>query len=164
MQHPKRATQTCARFLSFRVCERPVQLWDKKVKRDDDLSDSEDEGEGEVEGGQRFEKDRSMKASSSKKPSGEVSMDISKAPSPTAESTGADVVTVTTALDGAGLLDTPGASKVGAIGDTAVPSVGGMEAADTDTARGTVDSTGLGGPRYESVMGDATERDVDMVG
>lgn len=143
-----------------------MQLWDKKAKRDDDLSDSEDEGEGEGdgEGGQRFEKDRSMKASSSsKKPSGEVSMDISKAPSPTAESTGADVVaTVTTALDSAGLLDTPGASKVGAIGDTAAPSVGGMEAADT--ARGTVGSTGSGGPRYESVMGDATERDVDMVG
>src|SRR5258706_4221401 len=46
-----------------------VQLW-RKTKRDDDLSDSEDEGEG----GQRSEKDQSMKASS-KKPSGEVSME-----------------------------------------------------------------------------------------
>ncbi len=129
-----------------------VQLW-KKTKRDDDLSDSEDEGEG----GQRSEKDQSMKASS-KKPSGEVSMDISKAPSPTAGSTGADVVATT--LDSAGLglsLETPETSKVGAIGDAAPPLLGGME---------TVDTVGLDDSRYKDVMGNATatERDVDMVG
>jgi len=141
--------------------ERTVQLWDKKPKRDDDLSDSEDEGEGE----RRFEKDRSMKASS-KKPSGEVSMDISKAPSPTAESTGADAVGTTLAGEGLGLsLETPGTSKVGAIGgDVAAPSLGGMEAADTVLE--TVGNTGVGGSRYENVMGSGTgtERDVDMVG
>jgi hypothetical protein len=152
-------TQTCPRFLSFRVCTCTVQLWDKKAKRDDDLSDSEDEGEG----GRRFEKDRSMKASS-KKPSGEVSMDISKAPSPTAESTADAVVTT---LDGAGLglsLDTPGTSKVGAVGaiggDAAAPSLGGVEAADTVPR--TVGNAGVGGSGYENVMGNAAERDVDV--
>ena len=130
-----------------------MQLW-KKTKRDDDLSDSE---EDEGEGGQRSEKDQSMKESS-KKPSGEVSMDISKAPSPTVESTGVDVVATT--LDGAGLglsLETPETSRVGAIGDAAPPLLGGME---------TVDTVGLDESRYKDVMGSATgaERDVDMVG
>jgi hypothetical protein len=134
-----------------------VQLWDKKTKRDDDLSDSEDEGEG----GERFEKDRSMKASS-KKPSGEVSMDISKAPSPTAGSTGAEGVA--TNLDSAGLglsLDTPGTSNVGGIGDMAAPSLGGVETADTAT--NVVGNPGLGDA--QSLYGDAgnaVERDVEM--
>lgn len=135
-----------------------VQLWDKKTKRDDDLSDSEDGGEG----GQRFEKDRSMKASS-KKPSGEVSMDISKAPSPAAGGTGADIVATTLDTSGLGLrLDTPEASKTGTIGDTAPPLPGGMET--VDTGLGALGNTGLDDSRYNDVMGNVTERDVDMVG
>ena len=136
-----------------------VQLWDKKTKRDDDLSDSEDEGES----GQRFEKDRSMKASS-KKPSGEVSMDISKAPSPAVGSTGADIAATTIDTAGLGLsLETPEASKIGAIGDAAPPLLGGMETVNTGLSA--LGNTGLDDSRYnKDVMGSATERDVDMVG
>jgi len=143
--------------------ERPrMQLWDKKTKRDDDLSDSEDEGEG----GRQFEKDQSTKTSS-KKPSGEVSMDISKAPSPTVGCAGAAT------LDSGGLglsLDTPGTSKVGGIGDMAAPSLGGAAAPSlggmetVNTILGAVGNTGLGDSRYEDVMGQGTERDVEMDG
>jgi len=137
-----------------------VQLWDKKVKRDEDLSDSEDEGEGE--GGRRFEKDRGMKTPS-KKPSGEASMDISKAPSPTAGSTG---------LDGAGLglsLDAlPGVSMVGRIGDVVAPSFGGVEPADPGIEASMASTTAmgmeLGDAREEDVVEKAAERDIEMAG
>jgi len=154
----KNVPPTRVHDLSLRFCKRTVQLWDKKTKRDDDLSDSEEEGEG----GERFEKDRSTKTSS-KKPSGEVSMDISKAPSPMAGSTGAEAVATT--LDGTGLglsLDTPGAPTVGGIGDIATPPLGGTETADT--VMGAVGNTGMGDARYGDVVGKAPEEDVDMVG
>jgi len=143
-----------------------VQLWDRKAKRDDDLSDSEEEEGGE--GGLRFEKDRSIKTSS-KKPSGEVSMDISKAPSPTAGSTGAEgAVSV---LEGAGVglsLDVPGASQVGGNGEATAPSVGGgVETVNADI--GTMDGSSgmgleLGGATDGDMVAIVSERDVDMVG
>ena len=142
-----------------------MQLWDRKAKRDDDLSDSEEE---EGEGGLRFEKDRSIKTSS-KKPSGEVSMDISKAPSPTPGSTGAEgAVSV---LEGAGVglsLDVPGTSQVGGNGEAAAPSLGGgVETVHADIS--TMDnSSGMGLELIGATDGDmgtiVSERDVDMVG
>ena len=138
-----------------------VQLWDKKVKRDEDLSDSEEEGEG----GRRFEKERSMKTSSKPSgPSGEASMDISKAPSPTAG-------TGTTGLDGAGLglsLDVPGPSKVGQIEDTASPLFGGVEPAGGLGAMASNTAMrmglGLGDIREGDMAENAVEKDTDMAG
>jgi hypothetical protein len=148
-----------------------VQLWEKKAKRDDELTDSEDEGEG----GRRFEKDRSMKtSSSSKKPSGEVSMDISKAPSPTAGSTGADGVAGGAALEGAGLglsLDTPGTPRIGGIGDMATEVVPRV----TQAVAVVVGSTEAGLSNAEAGIGDDSAKsgnaqashgdgDVEMIG
>lgn len=138
-----------------------MQLWDKKVKRDEDLSDSEDEGEG----GRRFEKDRGLE-SASKKPSGEASsMDISKAPSPTGSGS--------TGLDGAALglsLDMPGASegerRIGAGSRTAPPSFGGVEAAGLGIGAMAIIATpvelGVGGAEEGEVVEKAAEKDTDM--
>lgn len=145
--------------LSFDNTNATVQLWDKKVKRDEDLSDSEDEGEG----GRRFEKERSMKTSSKPSgPSGEASMDISKAPSPTAGTTG---------LDGAGLglsSDVPGPSKVGQIEDRGGPLFGGVEAAGGLGAMASSTAMrmglGLGDIREGDMTENAAEKDTDMAG
>ena len=86
-------------------------------------------------------------------------MDISKAPSPAAGSTGAEVATTTLDTAGLGLcLDAPEASKIGAIGDAAPPLLGGMETVDTGLSA--LGNTGLDDSRYKDVMGN----DVDMVG
>jgi len=155
--------------------ERPrMQLWEKKARRDDELTDSEDEGEG----GRRFEKDRSMKTSpSSKKLSGEVSMDISKAPSPTAGSTGADGVAGGAALEGAGLglsLDTPGTPRIGGIGDMAT-EVAEVVPRVAQAVAVIVGSTEAGLSNAEAGMGDDSAKsgnaqashgdgDVEMIG
>ena len=150
-----------------------MQLWDKKVKRDDELTDSEDEGEGS--GGRRFEKDGNTKTSSSstsKKLSGEVSMDISKTPSPTVGSIEADGVAVV-AVD-LGLSLPPGAGEVAAEAEI-VPAEAVVEGAGADAdaygdaedslEEGLEDYTGIGvGDAVARVRARGGDMDVDMVG